>query len=196
MNLPPEEPYIYPAEQREGHPVTTPAGINLGCAVAVPLMLLVILGVAWITLFPRTHKPQPKTMMKGIEIALKGYQTEYNRCLLVEMQLPGDQNLVFEGEILSALMAESALYNPRRVRFFDPPLARRKKGGAWRDESGTWRYRDDMGNLVMIRYDADQDGKTTDPDDGSVQIEAPYLLFTAGMDRDLSSARDNLKSWY
>ncbi|WP_265596020.1 hypothetical protein [Verrucomicrobium sp. BvORR106] len=195
MNLPPEEPYIDPAELRGERPVVAPSRVNWGCALAASLMLLVIAGVAWITLFPRTHKLQTKTMMKGIEIALKAYQSEYNRCLLVEMQLPGDQNLVFEGEILSALVAESTKYNPRRVRFFDPPVARRKKGGAWRDESGTWRYRDDMGNQIMIRYDADQDGKTTDPDDSKIQVEAPYLLFTAGMDRDLSSTWDNLKSW-
>lgn len=163
--------------------------------MAVMVALLVAAIIGWINLSPRTHKLQTKTMMKAIEIALKGYQTEYNRCLLVEMQLPGDQNLVFEGEILSALMAESTKYNPRKVRFFDPTVARRKKGGAWRDEFGTWQYRDDMGNQIMIRYDADQDGKTTDPDDSKIQVEAPYLLFTAGLDRDLSSTRDNLKSW-
>lgn len=47
----------------------------------------------------------------------------------------------------------------------------------------------------MVRYDADQDGKTTDPDNSNIEIEARYLLFAAGMDRDLSTTRDNLKSW-
>lgn len=195
MSLPPEELYIYPAEQRDGHPLITPAGFNWGCALALSPILLMVAVMALISLFPRTHKLQTKTMLKGIEIALKGYQTEYNRCLLEEMQLPGDQNLVFEGEILSALMAESTQYNPRRVRFFDPPVARRKRGGAWRDESGTWRYRDDMGNPAMIRYDADGDDMIADPDDGNIKLQARYILFTAGMDRDLGTSRDNLKSW-
>lgn len=196
MNLPPEEPYIYPAELRGERPVVAPSRVNWVCVLAASLMLLVIAAVAWITLFPRTHKLQTKTMMKGIEIALKAYQTEYNRCLLDEMQLPGDQNLVFEGEILSTLVAESTKYNPRKVRFFYPSVAQRKKGGAWRDESGTLQYRDDMGNPVMIRYDADGDDKVLDPDDNSSQLHGRYMLFTAGMDRDLSTTRDNLKSWH
>ncbi|WP_050028181.1 hypothetical protein [Verrucomicrobium sp. BvORR034] len=195
MNPPPEEPYTYPASRKE-HPVAAPATINYGRLMAVMVALLVAAIIGWINLSPRTHKLQTKSMMKGIEIALKGYQTEYNRCLLVEMQLPGDQNLVFEGEILIALMAESTKYNPRKVRFFDPPVARRKRGGAWRDGSGNWQYRDDMGNPIMIRYDADHDGKTTDPDDSNIQIVAPFLLFAAGMDRNLATTRDNIKSWY
>ncbi len=63
------------------------------------------------------------------------------------------------------------------------------------DESGTLQYRDDMGNSVMIRYDADGDDKVMDPDDNSSQLHGRYMLFTAGMDRDLSTTRDNLKSW-
>ncbi len=136
MNLPPEESYIYPAEQPGERPVVAPAGFKWGCALALSPMLLIVAVMALIALFPRTHKPQTKTMMKGIEIAFKAYQTEYNRCLLDEMQLPGDQNLVFEGEILSALVAESTKYNPRKVRFFYPPVAQRKKGGAWRMNLG------------------------------------------------------------
>lgn len=118
MNPPPEEPYTYPAS-RKGHPVAAPVTINYGRLMAVMVALLVAAIIGWINLSPRTHKLQTKSVMKGIEIALKGYQSEYNRCLLVEMQLPGDQNLVFEGAILSALMAESTKYNPRKVRFFD-----------------------------------------------------------------------------
>lgn len=193
-----KNPYAPSGDQVEhSHRHTHPRTNLLKSCLVILFIIMVVTPVAliWVNPFRRTHQVTAKTSMKGIEIALKGYLTEYNRCLLSEMQLPGDRDIPFEGEIMRALMAQSTRYNPRGVRFYDPSVAKREKGGAWRDSSGTWQYRDEWGTPIMIRYDADQDGKTTDPSDGTTMIDATYLLFSGGMDRNLATWKDNLKSW-
>lgn len=193
-----KNPDALPGDQvgRERRLTVPRTNLVKSCLVILFIIMVVIpVVIIWINPFRRTHKLTAKGSMKGIEIALKGYQAEYYRCLLSEMKLPGDRDIPFEGEIMSALMAQSTRYNPKRIRFYDPPVAKREKGGAWRDSSGAWQYRDVWGTPIMIRYDADHDGKTTDPSDGVTMIDATYLLFSGGRDRNLTTWKDNLKSW-
>ncbi|WP_075089800.1 type II secretion system protein [Verrucomicrobium spinosum] len=81
----------------------------------------------------KARELQAKTAMKGLEIAIKGYQTEYNRYPLAADQT--DDSAVYDTtdesgqQLLAVLMATDTTNNPRRVRFYDPPPAKNQTNG-------------------------------------------------------------------
>lgn len=139
-----------------------------------------------------------KTSMKGFEIAIKGYQTEYNRYPLADDQ-DDETPMSSEGGLLSTLMAEDIKSNPRDVRFFDPPQARKRKFGYLVNEQGVPQLVDSQGKVYRLIIDYDGDGVINDPRSaGNAQsetISAGIILWSGGMDGNLDTWKDNILSW-
>jgi prepilin-type N-terminal cleavage/methylation domain-containing protein len=146
----------------------------------------------------KARELQAKTAMKGIEIAIKGYQTEYNRFPLASSDI--DDTTLYntadeDGKpLLDTLMANDPETNPRKVRFYDPPVAKSKQNGYDRTENMLY---DPWGQGYNIKIDYDGDGLLDDPYTGE-EVAASILIYSSGGDGQLSLSADksdDLKSW-
>jgi prepilin-type N-terminal cleavage/methylation domain-containing protein len=149
----------------------------------------------------KARELQAKTAMKGLEIAIKGYQTEYNRYPLAVADI--EDTKVYDtgdaadgGPLLTALMAQDNTTNPRRVRFYDPPAAKSGMNG-YDSTAGT--LTDPWGNGYMVQIDYDGDGVIADPFDDTQTLSAGVIIYCNGADKTASTGSatksDDIKSW-
>lgn len=150
----------------------------------------------------KARELQAKSAMKGLEIGIKGYQTEYSR--LPSEAAPTEdtaEGLDTSGDgrgILNILMANNEAKNPRAIRFYDPPA---QKGTAGYSDS--YGLRDIWGeNGYKMLLDYDGDGRLENPytNEDADEISASVLIYCAGAnkvwDESASTTRiDDLKSW-
>lgn len=135
-----------------------------------------------------------KACMKGLEIAIKGFQKEYGH-------LPGVAVLEVDpvashGDVLAALLGG----NPRKINFWSPPPRNPDGSGAAADPNGIWDLRDPWGHFYRLHLDKDGDGEMPNPAAGSAPdqpkiIQAPVLIYSAGPDGDFTTWKDNVCSW-
>lgn len=171
-----------------------------GCLLAVAAVIAVSTLLPWCGTTPvvghRRDSPiRLKSAFKGLEIALKGFEIEYNKDLLIILGKPSSQDFEVGSDILAGLTADDQTLNPRKVKFYDPPAARNQKDGMWKDETGYLQLRDYWGNLFILRFDANQEGRVGDPEKPGEFVEGRYLFYTAGPDRDPATWKDNITSW-
>lgn len=164
--------------------------------VALLVGVLVLLLASF--LFKTKGRPlQAKAVMKGVEIAIKGYKTEYLRLPFVGSTAPladtsyssADPN----GNALLEIMTGTTPNNPRRIRFWEPPPSHPVSGGGYIPGIGLidiWAKKD-----YRILLDYDKDGHITDPEGIRGPIKADVLLYSAGPDGDFATWNDNVCSW-
>jgi prepilin-type N-terminal cleavage/methylation domain-containing protein len=149
----------------------------------------------------KARELQAKTAMKGLEIAIKGYQTEYNRYPLAvadteDTKVYDTGDAADGGPLLTALMAQDNTTNPRRVRFYDPPAAKSGMNG-YDSTAGT--LTDPWGNGYMVQIDYDGDGVIADPFDDTQTLSAGVIIYCNGADKTASTGSatksDDIKSW-
>ena len=143
---------------------------------------------------------QARASMKGMEIAMNGFDHEYGTTFEKApfgrmMNLRESEDTVVGNSHLTVLMAKSPDLNPRGIRFYDPPTAKKGVNGLWQASSGNWHMSNVWGDPYRVRYDADGDGKIPDPEGTGGDIVSPYIFYTAGPDRDFATWKDNLVSW-
>jgi hypothetical protein len=174
-------------------------------AVILVVCLLLFISVAVLILqFDRSAEQKAQALhamrssFKGLEIAIKGYQTEYNRYPLATANAD-ETPMLSEGKILKALMAEDSELNPKKVRFLDPYAARGGKGGYLVDSAGVPRMVDIYGQPYRICIDYDGDGTIRDPQsENKTQPEtlsSGVIIWSGGKDGDPATWKDNLASW-
>ncbi|MEZ0274416.1 MAG: type II secretion system protein [Roseimicrobium sp.] len=153
----------------------------------------------------KAREIQAKAAMKGLEMAVKGYQTEYNRLPATESPPPTSDNdegydtAAGEGRaILDILMAVDTAKNPRQIRFYDPPTAN-KSGGGYSQANGLLDIWGTNGYTMIFDYDGD--GKIMNPysDTDLEEIHSSVIIYSGGANKqyDLSSTgkNDDLKTW-
>lgn len=152
----------------------------------------------------KARELQAKTAMKGLEIAIKGYQTEYNRYPLAaagtdDTETYDTSDTASGGALLATLMAQDATTNPRKIRFYDPPAAKSGMNGY---DSTSGKLTDPWGNGYMIQIDYDGDGVITDPFEDGKTLSAGVIIYCNGADKVASTGgdtsgkkSDDLKSW-
>ncbi len=115
---------------------------------------------------------QAKTAIKGLEIALAGFQTEYNVPITNRLGFKESKNHPVDEVLLRPLMAVESELNPRKIRFYDPPESKKGKHGLWRDPSGgpQIQMRDPWGGPFRVRSDSDGDGKISNPEAPTASI--------------------------
>lgn len=150
-------------------------------------------------LLKKARTLQAKTAIKGLAIAMNGYETEYGRAvgksLGDKVGLTEGHDSLTEGDLLATLMQLSMTHNPRKVRFYDPPAAKGQVNGAWFDATGVVHLSDPWGAPYRLRADLNGDGLIPDPAMPAATVKAQYLIYSAGPDGDPSTWKDNVVSW-
>jgi prepilin-type N-terminal cleavage/methylation domain-containing protein len=154
----------------------------------------------------RARNLQASAQMKSLEMAVKGYQTEYNRLPSLESPPPAEDNTegydtgAEDGRgIIEILTAADSTKNPRGVSFYEPPVA--KNGAGYTSAGG---LKDIWGaNGYMIIFDYNGDKKITNPygDTDDLDISASTLIYCAGANKAFDTGGggggkiDDIKSW-
>lgn len=142
--------------------------------------------------------------MKGLQIAIKGYKTEYLRLPTLDGTNPTTDSAPYsttdpEGKaLIEILLAQNVSKNPRQILFWDPPPTK-SNGAGYTPEAG---FKDPWGQRgYRIILDYSGDGKVSNPewsqgkDDVPAQIESDVILYSAGADGDFDTWKDNVRSW-
>lgn len=144
---------------------------------------------------------QAKTTMKGVEIAVNAYKTEYGRLPLaagnsgeVEYALGPNVQGGDGDQLLGALMAQSAYsaQNPRQIKFYDPPTGKGNKNG-YVDNVGLV---DPWGNgfVLIINYDHENTPIANPYNEDPENLNGATILYSYGPDRNFGT-KDDIKSW-
>lgn len=172
----------------------------LGAVILVVGLLLIAWIVAPLLVFdsPPKYGIGTKRAMKGLEIAIKSYQTEYNRYPMASAEAE-ETAMASEGRLLKILMAQDPELNPRKIRFYDPPEARGGKGGHLVDSAGVPSLVDFYGQPYRICIDYDGDGEIIDPHSKDEKqpdtLSSGVIIWSGGEDGDPTTWKDNLANW-
>jgi hypothetical protein len=144
---------------------------------------------------PRTL--QTKAAMKSVEIAIKGYKTEYLRLPFPGATQPLADNAPYstttlDGRDLLEALSIRTIKNPRGIRFWDAPPAKHSSGAGYLAGLG---LKDPWGTEYQIILDYNNDGRISDPESSGGVITADVLIYSAGPDKDISTWKDNVRSW-
>ena len=173
------------------------------------IALLATMGVAGGQIvIKKARDLQAKAVMKGLEIAVKSYKTEYLRMPSAQGNMTQDNEGYDTSSedgrgLLNVLTASEVTRNPRQIRFWDPPPA--KTGGAgFTPENGLRDPWGKMGYIIVIDYDGD--GAVANPyADGSegepTTISTDVIVYSAGANGIFEEGGgggkkvDDVKSW-
>jgi hypothetical protein len=157
-----------------------------------------------------TNGIQPKAVMKGLEIAIQGYKTEYLTLPHVGQDIPTQDNEPFDTTdangkaLLDILLAKDVSRNPREIHFWEPPSAK-SDGAGYSSETGLRDSWGKQGYKMILDYNGD--GKITNPyasgNDGEPdEINADVIIYSAGATGifELAGSKDgkgadDVKSW-
>jgi len=123
----------------KNHPPTRRSGFTLIELLVVISIIAVLAGLAIPTaniVLRKAKETQARAGVQGLVIAVKGYQTEYNRLPSPgaaggaggpppETPIQTDSST----EIVSILLGKNPTYNPREISFYDPPIAKGEANG-------------------------------------------------------------------
>jgi hypothetical protein len=186
-------------------------GVSTGCALAI---IAVFLGGAAVleSLVYDNHSKgiHPKAEMKGLEIAIKSYKTEYMRLPFIGETPPSQDNQAYDTsdangrKLLDILLARDTKHNPRQIRFWEPPTAKRS-GAGYSSEGGLKDSWGKQGYKVILDYNGD--GKITNPygknDKEADELDADVIIYSAGangiFEQGVSKngkGTDDVKSWW
>jgi prepilin-type N-terminal cleavage/methylation domain-containing protein len=182
--------------------------IELLVVIAIIALLASIAVPAGNVVLKKARQTQAKAMMKGLEIAIKGYQTEYNRYPLTpaggaadgEPIVLEDGNTLIETLVLPPNASDDAkTANPRNVKFYDPPVAKGTSNGLTPGRG----LMDPWGSPFTVVIDYDNDGQVTIPDDAkddSASAPDPdtlatgVIVYTSGP-APHDKKKDYVRSW-
>ncbi|TLD70986.1 prepilin-type N-terminal cleavage/methylation domain-containing protein [Phragmitibacter flavus] len=149
---------------------------------------------------------QAKTAMKGIEIAINGYRTEYNRMPLASTAGESDTAEYLTDStgmpLLAALMAQDPTNNPRQIKFYEPPSAKGGANGYVQDgEGGGGGLFDPWSRPYTIEIDYSGNGQIPNPFAGTEghtgepeNVSASVIIYSDGPD-ETPQTKDDVKSW-
>ena len=174
--------------------VITIIGILVGIAVPVGNKVL-----------ENTRKVRVQATIKDLQVAIKGYQTEYTR---YPVKQAGGQDATLmtddSNSLVSLLLGENKEdLNPREIVFIELPMAKNNAGGLVGDE-GAYALNDGWGEPYTVVLDTDYDNRIENPDvsneDSKISGEAPARLpmgvaiSSKGKDKK-ESTKDDVVSW-
>ena len=148
------------------------------------MVVITIIGILLGILLPvinavirNAQKQQAETEVKALEIALRGYQTRYNRFPPGTGE-PGQPVRQAVLDILSGV--NSGGDNPAGARFLEYKSSSVQNG----------EYVDPWGKPYQVSTDTNLDNRN-----GSHSVPRPILVWSGGPDEDLSTINDNIKNW-
>ena len=182
-------------------------GFTLIELLVVITIIAILAGVAFPVVngvMARARKLKTLAVAKDLQVAIKSYQTEYNR-------LPGEPGAdatinTTDTAFVAILIGEpgtGTYTNPREIKFADFPIAKGKKGGL-DGVIGSQSLMDDWGYPYTVILDSNYDNRITNPDTsnsdpGISSGAAPELpisiaVYSNGADKQ-ASTKDDVTSW-
>jgi len=153
----------------------------------------------------RAYRLKTQAMVKDLQVAVNGYLNEYNRLPLQPGGTPGEAPMLTDSSstLISVLLGEDNILNPRGIVFLNAPTAKNGKGGLT-EEGSSMELVDNWGNPYRILMDTNFDNKIANPDasndDKSISQDAPpnlrtrVAVFSVGKDGE-ENTRDDIVSW-
>lgn len=142
----------------------------------------------------RGMRLQAKSTMKGVEIALLGFKTEYRKLPSIPTHTETEPTLT-EGDWLIDLMGSKTGSNLRGIVFYEPPTAKKGKNGFVQEEGKPPRLLDLWGGPYRAHFDIDGDGTIPNPEKPTDTVNSHVILWSAGPDGNPTTWEDNVKSW-
>ena len=150
------------------------------------------------------RRAMAKATLQGFAIGMMNYKQEYKSWPMEATEKLSEEKVQgTQGAILNVLMAGEDKLNPRKIRFFDPPLAKDKKSGVFILNKEPVLL-DPWGEPYYFILDYNGDGSIPNPDMARKRIRdsvepdnLPFgvIIFSSGPDSDLSTWKDNVVSW-
>jgi prepilin-type N-terminal cleavage/methylation domain-containing protein len=182
--------------------------IELLVVISIIAMLATIGVAGGQVVIRKARELQAKAVMKGLEIAIKGYKTEYLRLPSAEANAVTEDNQAYDSSdeqgknLINVLLATNVERNPRQIRFWEPPPSK-ADGVGYSPDTG---LRDPWGkNGYLIVLDYNSDGKISNPYAGNGEAEditSDVLLYCAGANTIFEESGssggkkiDDVKSW-
>lgn len=195
----------------------TPRLINRQSAFTLIELLVVItiIGILASMAFPvvngvmaRARKVRALAVIKDLQVAVKAYQTEYNR--YPSMSASADERVITDtGDLIATLMAgesqqAAGKLNPRGIKFIELPVAKNGRGGVVGTSPDDYKLVDEWGKPYVVIMDSNGDEKIENPDigngDSKISSGAPPQLpfgvavFSYGPDAK-EFTQDDVTSW-
>jgi hypothetical protein len=140
---------------------------------------------------------QSKATIKGLEIAIKGYKTEYGK-----LPATGQGAAIFDSEpfettapaglvLFNILSGNDVAANFKKIRFWEAPPRH------FHPDTGLLDSWDKHGYKIAL--DHDNDGKIRNPakgkDGDADELNSDVIIYSAGPDGDFATWNDNVCSW-
>jgi prepilin-type N-terminal cleavage/methylation domain-containing protein len=190
------------------HHSSTPRAFTLIELLVVITIIGILVGIAVPVgnrVLENTRKVKVQATIKDLQVAIKGYQTEYNR-FPVKQAGGQDANIATDDStsLISVLMGENEDdLNPREIVFIELPIAKNGAGGLTGDE-GAYSLTDGWGEPFQVTLDTDYDNRIANPDvqndDSTISGDAPARLpmgvaiYSKGKDKK-EGTQDDVVSW-
>jgi prepilin-type N-terminal cleavage/methylation domain-containing protein len=178
------------------------------------LVVITIIGILASAAFPvingvmaRARKVKVMAVAKDLQVAIKSYQTEYNRYpgpsgADTTVDTRTDTNLV---SILLGGAGTGAITNPREIKFLDLPIAKNGVGGlVGTGGAAGYTLVDEWGQGFTVIMDTDYDNQIDNPDTSnsdpkissgaSPQLPTGSAVYSNGSDKK-KSTKDDIVSW-
>lgn len=139
-----------------------------------------------------------RSTIKGLEIAVRSYRTEYLRLLSAKPSgQPRDDATIDTSSpegiaLLAILLGHDKATNPREILFWDAPHPG-SVGVEFTPNNGLLDTRSRRGFRMTLDYNSD--GLIEDPEGGPAPFKNDVILYSAGRDGDFSTWHDNVCSW-
>ena len=181
-------------------------GFTLIELLVVITIIAILAGVAFPVVngvMAKARKVKTLAVAKDLQVAIKSYQTEYNR---YPSTADSDVTVLTNtGDLINVLVGQnSGMLNPREIKFVDLPMAKNGTGGLVIAGGGGNTLIDDWGSPFSIIMDTNNDNLITNPDtansDPKVSSGAPpemplgVAVFSNGADK-VQSTKDDVTSW-
>lgn len=182
------------------------------------LVVITIIGILASMAFPvingvmeKARKVKVLSVIKDVQVAIKAYQTEYNRYPSTKTGSDTKVQTVAGDLLIAVLLASDSQQvsgakpgNPRGIKFIDLPVAKNEKSGLVGENADNYTLKDEWGNPYTVIMDTNGDEKIENPDvsnqDSKIKSGAPAQLpfgvavYSFGADKK-EFTKDDIASW-
>lgn len=182
--------------------------IELLIVISIVALLATIGAVSFGKIMTNARNLEAKTVMKGLEGAVKSYHTEYLRMPSAESALPTEdgQGIDTSDEggraLLAVLLAEDSDHNPRGKCYWEA-VHPKSSGAGYTSDGGLRDPWGEKGYLILMDYSGD--GRIANPygtDGEAPDLHTDVIVYCAGVNKNFeeggsasSKKADDVKSW-